>query len=164
MNQDSLSTSAAVYRHISADGEVLYVGCAMNPMARFNLHRSQSPWARSVATIQIEWFDTLAAALAEEKRLIETIRPRCNRQISRAKPVRHAPAPLGACRPILSEILTFIAARGMARSQFGVEALGDPGFVAGLEKGREPRRATLARVKGYMLTAQAPARNERGAA
>ena len=59
--------------------------------------------------------------------------------------------------PILEEIMTFIAARRMAKSQFGIEALGDPGFVSGLENGREPRRKTLARVKSYMLTAPAPA-------
>jgi hypothetical protein len=59
--------------------------------------------------------------------------------------------------PILEEILTFIAARNMAKSKFGIDALGDPGFVWGLENGREPRRKTLARVKSYMLTAPAPA-------
>ena len=76
---------AAVYRHINANGETIYIGCSINPMARFNMHRSQSPWAMDVRKIEIEWYDTQEKALAEEQRLIKAERPLHNRQAHRGK-------------------------------------------------------------------------------
>jgi hypothetical protein len=70
----------AVYRHINAAGETLYIGCSINPMARFMTHRSQSSWATEVVRIDVIWFATHAEALAEELRLIRAEDPPHNRQ------------------------------------------------------------------------------------
>lgn len=73
----------AVYRHLNAAGEILYIGCSINPMGRYDIHRSHSSWARDVTRIDIQWFDTLDQALTEEQRQINTIRPPRNRQVNR---------------------------------------------------------------------------------
>ena len=57
-----------------------------------------------------------------------------------------------------AEISAFCDARGITKTAFGVSALGDPGFVAGLDAGREPRWSTMQKVREWM------AQQERGAA
>ena len=60
---------------------------------------------------------------------------------------------------LLADIRAFCAARGMTVTRFGTEAVNDPSFVAGLEKGRECRRATLNRVRTFMASSRSvPAR------
>lgn len=49
-----------------------------------------------------------------------------------------------------SEVLAFCEQTGMKKTAFGVNALGDPGFVAGIESGREPRWSTMERVRAWM--------------
>lgn len=61
---------AAVYRHFAADGQLLYVGCSIDPLYRFGVHRSVSPWAFEVARIDVEWFADKEAALEAEARAI----------------------------------------------------------------------------------------------
>lgn len=39
---------------------------------------------------------------------------------------------------------------GTPPSRFGRDALGDPGFVTGLRRGREPRDSTTKRVTAYL--------------
>lgn len=51
---------------------------------------------------------------------------------------------------LLAEIRAFCAARGMATTRFGKEALSDPAFVSNLEAGRECRRATIHKVRAFM--------------
>jgi hypothetical protein len=53
---------------------------------------------------------------------------------------------------ITNEIAMFLSAHSMKDSRFGREALGDPAFVSNLKTGREPRRATVEKVRRYMLT------------
>ena len=38
----------------------------------------------------------------------------------------------------------------MTKTAFGREAVGDPGFVAGLDAGREPRWSTVQKVRDWM--------------
>jgi hypothetical protein len=57
-----------------------------------------------------------------------------------------------------ADVLRFCEASGMTKTAFGVAAMGDPGFVAGLENGREPRWETIQKVRRWMADA------ERGAA
>lgn len=57
-----------------------------------------------------------------------------------------------------AEISRFCDAHSITKTALGVSALGDPGFVAGLESGREPRWSTIAKVRQWM------ADQERGAA
>ena len=69
--------------------------------------------------------------------------------------------------PILAEIEAFIVANNLTPSVFGASAVNDPCFVFDLRAGREPRRATLERVTGYMRANpphQGKAPKKRGAA
>lgn len=55
---------------------------------------------------------------------------------------------------LLSTIERYLRETGTPPSRFGRDALGDPGFVAGLRRGREPRDATLRRVGAYIAAAR----------
>jgi hypothetical protein len=43
----------------------------------------------------------------------------------------------------------------MSASAFGIECMGDPGLVYELRRGREPRRATRARIRAFIAAALA---------
>jgi hypothetical protein len=49
-----------------------------------------------------------------------------------------------------ADVLAYCEAHGMTKTAFGVKAVGDPRFVADLEKGREPRWSTIERVRLFM--------------
>jgi hypothetical protein len=53
-------------------------------------------------------------------------------------------------RDLLAEIRAYCARTGMTRTRFGVEALNDGHLLARLQSGREPRWATIARVRKFM--------------
>lgn len=55
---------------------------------------------------------------------------------------------------LLADIEAFCAARGLADSAFGAEAMGDPSFVFDLRNGREPRRKTVQKARDYMKAAR----------
>ena len=57
-----------------------------------------------------------------------------------------------------AEIYRFCDAHSMTKTAFGIAAISDPGFVAGLESGREPRWSTIQKVRNWM------AKQEQGAA
>lgn len=80
MNAVTSHSPAAVYRHLNANGETLYIGCSAAPSTRFDVHRSQSPWAREVTRIDVQWFDTLAEARRVESQLIHAERPPMNKE------------------------------------------------------------------------------------
>lgn len=58
---------------------------------------------------------------------------------------------------LLAEIRAFCAARDMAPTRFGKEALSDPAFVSNLATGRECRRATISKVRAFMASFEASA-------
>lgn len=49
-----------------------------------------------------------------------------------------------------SRVLAFIDETGLKPSRFGVQACGDPNFVADLRAGREPRESTRSKVEKFM--------------
>jgi hypothetical protein len=51
----------------------------------------------------------------------------------------------------LSDIERFLDRFGLTASRFGDMAMNDPGFVAGLRRGRSPTLNTAARVRQWML-------------
>lgn len=51
---------------------------------------------------------------------------------------------------LLSTIEKHLRQSGITASRFGRDALGDPGFVHALRRGREPRDATIRRVTAYL--------------
>lgn len=62
---------------------------------------------------------------------------------------------------LLAEILAFCETNGVAKTIFGLRSVNDASFVTDLEQGRECRRSTVARVRQFMQSADAP---EAGAA
>ena len=63
--------------------------------------------------------------------------------------------------PITNEVLTFLEQSGMAKTRFGDLAVGDYSLVDDLLAGREPRSATVRRIRAKIeelsagITAQA---------
>jgi hypothetical protein len=57
--------------------------------------------------------------------------------------------------PILASVELFLRATGMTASAFGMAAVGDPVLVLELRNGREPRRATRARIRAFINAALA---------
>lgn len=53
---------------------------------------------------------------------------------------------------LLSEIEAFREAHGFAKTVFGRKAANDTRLIDQLEQGRELRRATVAKVRNFMLT------------
>jgi hypothetical protein len=58
---------------------------------------------------------------------------------------------------LLSEIETFCGAHGLSEWQFGEHALNDRYFIRQFRDGREPRSATIAKVRQFMVTYSAKA-------
>ena len=71
-------SKAAVYYHTDEAGNLLYVGCAACPSARFANHRSIRSWAQDVTNIRIVWFETREEALAFEREEIMRLKPKHN--------------------------------------------------------------------------------------
>ena len=63
---------------------------------------------------------------------------------------KHITPHLAPHEALKGEISAFCEARGMTKTAFGREAVGDPGFVAGLDAGREPRWSTVQKVRDWM--------------
>jgi len=53
---------------------------------------------------------------------------------------------------LICEIEAFCRAHKLAESRFGRDAVNDTAFLPDLKLGREPRRATVARVRHFMAT------------
>ena len=51
---------------------------------------------------------------------------------------------------LLNLIDTFLVEQGVAASEFGKRVMGDPCLVRDLRDGREPRRATEARIRAFI--------------
>lgn len=56
---------------------------------------------------------------------------------------------------LLSMIERYLAESGITPSRFGRDAMGDPGFVGALRRGRLPRDSTIRRVEAYIRAARA---------
>lgn len=55
---------------------------------------------------------------------------------------------------LLREVEKFLRQSDVAPTRFGRDAVGDPRFVFDLRNGRDPRPATIARVRAYLETIQ----------
>lgn len=62
---------------------------------------------------------------------------------------------------LLSTIERYLRETSTPPSRFGRDALGDPGFVAMLRRGREPRDATVRRVTAYLAAVRDGAKDRR---
>jgi hypothetical protein len=66
---------AALYRHFDANGVLLYVGIAVDPVQRLNGHRSGSRWYDQISRVDIERYPTREAALAAALAAIRNEKP-----------------------------------------------------------------------------------------
>lgn len=67
-----------LYRYFAEDGRLLYVGVALNPIARLYRHRNEKAWVFEIKTIAVEWFPSRAAAFSAETHAIKTEHPKYN--------------------------------------------------------------------------------------
>lgn len=74
----SVPKAVAVYRMFDQNGSLLYVGQSCQPFLRPMQRLGSSDWPLRVVNMQMEWFPTREAALAEEARLIKSLRPTFN--------------------------------------------------------------------------------------
>lgn len=56
----------------------------------------------------------------------------------------------------IAEVESYLSSSGLTPTAFGLKAAGDPNFVFDLRSGREPRRTTIEKVRGFMQS-KAPA-------
>lgn len=70
--------STDLYRHFSADGELLYVGISLSAVVRLAGHRNTSHWFRQIASVTVEKFATRQEAERAERLAIEREKPRHN--------------------------------------------------------------------------------------
>jgi S-DNA-T family DNA segregation ATPase FtsK/SpoIIIE len=69
----------AVYRWVSHDEEVLYIGISSDPERRLGQHISDKPWVEEAARVElVEWCDSREDALILEEDLIRSEQPRYN--------------------------------------------------------------------------------------
>lgn len=69
---------AVLYRHFSAAGELLYIGCSLRFLGRTAQHSTNSEWFVDIANITLQHFDTPRAALLAEEQAIRAERPQFN--------------------------------------------------------------------------------------
>ena len=68
------------------------------------------------------------------------------------KPSRSSPSRFPVY--LLREVENFLRNSDVPPTRFGREAMGDPRFVFDLRNGREPRPATVARIRQFLEDAQ----------
>lgn len=77
---------STVYKHLDAEGVVLYVGCTLNITARTRQHLSTSSWRDGITRIEVDSFfpgidaSARAKAARREWQLISRLRPPHNRR------------------------------------------------------------------------------------
>lgn len=69
----------ALYRHFDKRGNLLYVGISLYPIARLITHTSKSVWAKSIARVEIEYFEHKGHALYAEFLAIRKENPLFNK-------------------------------------------------------------------------------------
>lgn len=73
-----MSEKCALYFHLNAAGEYLYVGRSISPIRRSREHSSQAAWYADVARIDIVWCEDVETARRLEKLEIGKLRPKHN--------------------------------------------------------------------------------------
>ena len=67
-----------LYRHFDHNGVLLYVGISLSTVQRLGQHRDHSHWFDAIVRVEIESFETRAAALDAEREAIRAEHPLCN--------------------------------------------------------------------------------------
>lgn len=74
----------ALYRHVDADGYLLYIGITNDPVRRWEEHRAVSKWSRYVTATYVQWFPDRASASRAEVVAIGSEAPLFNDRRPRA--------------------------------------------------------------------------------
>lgn len=72
-----MTRPGAVYRIRDESGDLLYVGCTINPTQRLQEH-ARKPWGNEIASVELEWFEDRAGAAEAEFAAICNEAPRYN--------------------------------------------------------------------------------------
>lgn len=65
-----------VYAYLNAEGEYLYIGHTINPIARHHHHRARASWiGEALDPVILSSWDTKGEGLAAEAEAIRTFRP-----------------------------------------------------------------------------------------
>jgi hypothetical protein len=75
--------SAFLYRVWDKDGSLLYIGKAINPVVRPNMHR-RTPWGHEIDRHTFQEYPTEEAALAAEREAIIREKPKYNKRMTYA--------------------------------------------------------------------------------
>lgn len=82
-----------LYRHFDAAGGLLYVGISAKPPTRLAEHARGSDWAKAIARVTIEWFETREAALIAETHAIQSEAPAFNLKLQPGEKLPRKPRP-----------------------------------------------------------------------
>jgi hypothetical protein len=78
MTTQKKSDKHHLYRHFAADGALLYVGVSLSTVHRLSGHKKHSHWFADIARVEIQSFESRAAALTAECEAVKKERPRHN--------------------------------------------------------------------------------------
>lgn len=73
-----MSGETALYRHFDEGGELLYVGISSSVIQRLAQHSRHTKWARRIARVDVEYYESREAAEAAERSAIRAERPLWN--------------------------------------------------------------------------------------
>lgn len=76
--EQNIEPKGYLYRHFGPDGDLLYVGQSLAPLARNGAHLKTANWKTQISIIAIEPFATREEALAAEELAIRTEYPKHN--------------------------------------------------------------------------------------
>ena len=79
-------TKTSLYRHFSAEDELLYIGISVSALSRLGQHEKHAPWFDEICRVTVEHFETRDEALEAERRAIETEKPTHNKHHNRLLP------------------------------------------------------------------------------
>lgn len=74
------SERCALYRLIGSEG-LLYVGIALHPEQRWDVHKAEKPWWPDVLVKTVDWYEDRYSAEVAEYLAIRHERPRCNARL-----------------------------------------------------------------------------------
>ena len=74
-----------LYRHLDAQGKLLYVGISFSAIYRLCQHKQHSLWFKDIASVTIEKFPSRQEAAKMERKIIKEEKPPYNKIRSSAK-------------------------------------------------------------------------------